>query len=235
MGADWLASRRSWVDLRPGPWRSGSGSRRRGSARETPATADLPPRPDPWTCRPLPPPAPWADRDADVHIPRRPQSLPPGRGPLVGGRAGFEARGVAAFVLGLGVVIAVVVALVGVDRLAAHPLDTAVYGTGLVGVAATIGWMATVSYLAGGVDWAADEFSWVDLYDLVAVRVARTRWGVPALQLTDGEGRRVLLRLRHLRAEAMLGRCVHLGIRWSRATNVVEIDDAARALLGDPT
>jgi hypothetical protein len=203
--------------------------------RDAPATAELPPRPDPWTCLPLPPPAPWTTADADVHIPRWPQSLPPGRGPLVGGRAGVEARGVAAFVLGLVVVILVVVTLVGADRLAAHPLDTTVYGTGLVLLVAMIAWMATVSYFAGGVDWAADEFSWVDVYDLVDVRVARTRWGVPALQLTDGEGRRVLLRLRHLRAEAMLGRYVHLGIRWSRATNVVEIDDAARVLLGDPT
>ena len=137
--------------------------------------------------------------------------------------------------IGLVVVAVLVVTLVGVDRLAAHPLDTAVYSTGTVGVVGAIAWIATARYVAAGADWAADEFAWVDLYDLVAVHVARTRWGVPALALTDGEGRRVVLPVRALRADVLLGRYVHLGIRWSRATNVVETDDAALALLGDPT
>ena len=203
--------------------------------RDTPATAELPLRPDPWTCRPLPPPAPWTEPDAGVRIPRWPQSSPPGRGPLVGGRSGVDVRGLAAFGVALVLVVLLVVALAGADRLVAHPLDTAVYGVGLVGLIGAVAWIATASYLAAGADWAADEFSWVALYDLVAVRVARTRWGVPALQLTDGEGRRVLLPLRHLRSDAPFGRYVYLGIRWSRSTNVVEIDDAALALLGEPT
>jgi hypothetical protein len=200
--------------------------------RDDPHTAELPPRPDPWTCLPAPPAAPWTDVDAVVRVPTWPQSLPPGRGPLIGGRSGVDVRGLAAFGIGLAVVILVIVTLVGVDLIAAHPVATTVYGIGAVGVVGALGWIATASYVAVGADWAADEFSWVDLYDLVAVRVARTRWGVPALSLTDGEGRRVLVPLRSLCADALSGRYVHLGVRWSRATNVVEVDERALALLG---
>ncbi|MCD2196116.1 hypothetical protein LQ327_22340 [Actinomycetospora endophytica] len=202
--------------------------------RDDPATTELPPRPDPWTCRPVPPPAPWTGPDAVVQVPRRPQSSPPGRGPLVGGRSGVDVRGLAAFGVVLVLAAALVVTLVGLEALVAHPLDTAVYGIGTVVVVGAIGWVAAASYVAAGADWAADEFSWVDLYDLVAVRVARTRWGVAGLQLTDGEGRRAVLVLRQVRGDALLGRYVHLGVRWSRATNVVEIDDAALAII-DPT
>jgi hypothetical protein len=203
--------------------------------REDPRTAELPERPDTSTCRPVPPPVPWTEPDAVVRIPRWPQSLPPGRGTLVGGWSGFHPRGVAAFAAVLVVGTLVAVAVAGVDTLAAHPLGTAFCAACGVLAVVCVAWLATASYVAVGADWAADELGWVDLYDLVTVRVARARWGTPALQLTDGEGRRVLLLLSRLRTDLLAGRYVDLGIRWSRATNVVELDDAALDLLARPT
>ncbi|MCD2187792.1 hypothetical protein [Actinomycetospora soli] len=196
-------------------------------------TDDLPPRPDPATGRPLPPPAPWTSPDATPRVPRRPQTPPPGRGPLLSGTSGFSPVGL----LVVGLVVAAVAGLVGVTVGVGWLLDSATstvfLGACLVAIVGGIGWLATVTYVGAGADWAADERSWVDLYDLVAVRRAPGRWWTPGLALVDGDGRRVVLPLRELRRDVVVGRYVHLGVRWSEATHHVDVDPGARSLIDD--
>ncbi|WP_433803008.1 hypothetical protein [Actinomycetospora sp. CA-084318] len=198
------------------------------------ATTDhLPARPDPWTGQPLPPPAPWSAPDAAPRVPRRPQTPPPGRGPLLSGTSGFSLVGLLVVGLVVAALAALVGATLGVGWLLDSTMSTLVLGTCLLVIVGSIAWIATVTYTGVGADWAADERSWVDLHDLVAVRRARGRWWRPGLELVDGDGRQVVVPLRELRRDDLLGRFVHLGIRWSEATARVEVDSGARALIDD--
>jgi hypothetical protein len=218
-------------DATAGPEPSGAlQARRRAVAvqrqvRGDPHTAGLPLRPNPVTGRPTPPPAPGTEGARVFELPRRPRTPPPGRGPLFVGRSGFSGRKVAAAVA-LVVVIAVAVLALGfAPGSSGGWLVAALLAAACVVVVHAL----AGTYLAAGADWLADDRSWVDLYDLVAVEGAPRR----QLRLIDGEGRRVTVPLARLRAIPALWDLVHLGVRWSRARNVVHVDGTALAVLGD--
>ena len=198
-------------------------------------TADLPPRPDPSTGLPAPPPAPGPRRRPPARrTPTRPEPPPEGRGhPILAGRSGEPRDG--AIVLGVGLLGLVVLLDVtaGLDRLASAPAGTWVFVA--LAVLLLVAWARGVStaYLAVGADWLASHRTWVDLYDLVEVRCTHAAYGLPLLELRDGSGRRVRRYVSELRADPLVWDLVHLGVRWSRATQEVRVDRAAEAVVGD--
>ena len=195
----------------------------------TPRASDLPPRPNPATGRPLPPPAPGTDGPRVFELPVRPQAPPPGRGPLFVGRSGFSLRAVV-------LVVVVLVAGVGAVSLAVGlaPDSAAAWSVlAIIAVAAgALVYAFTGTYLAAGADWLADERAWVDLYDLAAIE-GSTRWGRPTLRFTHGDGRRVTAGVRELRAVPAMWDSVPLGTRWSRASRAVDVDPVAARTLGE--
>jgi hypothetical protein len=194
-----------------------------GERHGTGGPSDLPLRPNRVTGRPMPPPAPGTDGPRVFEQPRRPRPAPPGRGPLFVGRSGFCGRPIVTAAALVVVVAAVVLVLAGGST-------PGWFVAALLAAAAVVlVRVVAATYLAAGADWLADERSWVDLYDLVAVEGASRR----RLSLTDGEGRRVTVGVGRLRAIPALWDLVHLGVRWSRARNVVHVDGAAAAVLGD--
>ena len=181
-------------------------------------TADLPPRPDPETGRPVPPEAPTQTAEGyNEKKPSRVPDPPPGHGPVL---AQYRQKRLLSWVGGFIPVVVLAVTWVIYDGLSAltfWPMWI------LLAIAYTwTVYVARANVVTAGADWVKTRKYWVNTYELTKIEAHANGPNQPTVSLEDRE-RSVEMTISLIESDRTLWNYVYLGMRHS-AANGAEIN-----------